>query len=43
MAEPQGNKAFPVSWDQLHRDTRALTWRLAGLGPFTAIVTITLP
>ena len=41
MAEPQGNKAFPVSWDQLHRDTRALTWRLAGLGPFTAIVTIT--
>ena len=25
MAEPQGNKAFPVSWDQFHRDTRALT------------------
>ena len=41
MAEPQAIKAFPVSWDQLHRDTRALTWRLAGLGPFQAIVCIT--
>jgi xanthine phosphoribosyltransferase len=24
-------KAFPVSWDQFHRDARALAWRLAGL------------
>ena len=22
-------KAFPVSWDQFHRDARALAWRLA--------------
>ncbi len=36
-----GNKAFPVSWDQFHRDCRALAWRLSGLGPFTAMVTIT--
>ncbi|HKD24675.1 MAG TPA: xanthine phosphoribosyltransferase, partial [Xanthobacteraceae bacterium] len=21
-------KAFPVSWDQFHRDARALAWRL---------------
>ena len=41
MAEPLGNKAFPVSWDQFHRDARALTWRLAGSGPFQAIVCIT--
>ena len=34
-------KAFPVSWDQFHRDCRALAWRLAGLGPFEAIVCIT--
>ena len=34
-------KAFPVSWDQFHRDCRALTWRLAELGPFHAIVAIT--
>ncbi len=40
MSEPQ-QKAFPVSWDQFHRDARALTWRLAGAGPFEAIVCIT--
>src|ERR1700744_1123040 len=34
-------KAFPVSWDQFHRDARALAWRLAGAGPFTALVAIT--
>ena len=36
------DKAFPVSWDQFHRDARALAWRLAGLGrDFSAIVCIT--
>ncbi len=34
-------KAFPVSWDQFHRDARALAWRLAGAGPFDALVAIT--
>ena len=35
-------KAFPVSWDQFHRDARALAWRLAGLNQdFKAIVCIT--
>jgi xanthine phosphoribosyltransferase len=34
-------KAFPVSWDQFHRDARALAWRLAEVGPFEAIVCIT--
>ena len=46
MAEPQAapaqtQKAFPVSWDQFHRDARALTWRLSGAGPFEAIVCVT--
>ena len=44
-AQPQQQvlpaKAFPVSWDQFHRDARALAWRLAAAGPFTAIVAIT--
>ncbi|MGA1805221.1 xanthine phosphoribosyltransferase [Rhizobium sp. HT1-10] len=36
------DKAFPVSWDQFHRDARALAWRLAGLSrDFSAIVCIT--
>ena len=34
-------KAFPVSWDQFHRDARALAWRLSSAGPFSAIVAIT--
>lgn len=32
---------FPVSWTDLHRDARALAWRLAELGPFTSIVGVT--
>jgi len=34
-------KAFPVSWEQFHRDARALAWRLSDAGPFDAIVAIT--
>ncbi|WP_444455209.1 xanthine phosphoribosyltransferase [Rhodobacter capsulatus] len=38
-------KGFHVSWDQLHRDARALAWRLDGKGPdngaWKAIVGIT--
>ena len=40
MSGPQ-QKVFPVSWDQFHRDARALTWRLSGHGPWSAIVAIT--
>ncbi|RLQ88039.1 xanthine phosphoribosyltransferase [Notoacmeibacter ruber] len=36
------DKAFPVSWDQFHRDARALAWRLSGREKsFRAIVCIT--
>jgi xanthine phosphoribosyltransferase len=38
---PSARKPFPVSWDQFHRDARALAWRLAESGPFAAIVCIT--
>jgi xanthine phosphoribosyltransferase len=43
MIEAAGGpeKAFPVSWDQFHRDARALAWRLHSAGPFEAIVCIT--
>ena len=38
-------KGFHVSWDQLHRDARALAWRLDGKGPnegqWKAVVGIT--
>lgn len=32
---------YTVSWDQLHRDARALAWRLMAIGPFAGIVAIT--
>lgn len=38
---PRPEKIFPVSWDQFHRDSRALAWRLHEAGPFEAIVAIT--
>ncbi|WP_109464173.1 xanthine phosphoribosyltransferase [Albibacillus kandeliae] len=38
-------KGFHVSWDQIHRDARALAWRLDGKGPhngsWKAVVAIT--
>jgi xanthine phosphoribosyltransferase len=38
-------KGFHVSWDQIHRDSRALAWRLDGHGPedgaWKAVVAIT--
>ena len=35
-------KSFPVSWEQFHRDARALAWRLAGMrSEWKAIVCIT--
>ena len=34
-------KYFTVSWDQLHRDSKALAWRLNDRGPWQGIVAIT--
>ena len=31
---------FPVSWEEMHRDSRALSWRLAEQGPWRGIVAI---
>jgi len=32
---------YTVTWDQLHRDARALAWRLVERGPYRGIVAIT--
>jgi xanthine phosphoribosyltransferase len=32
---------YTVSWDQLHRDSKALAWRLVEKGPLQGIVAIT--
>ncbi len=38
-------KGFHISWDQIHRDSRALAWRLDGRGPgdgsWKAVVAVT--
>lgn len=34
-------KTFPISWEQLHRDCRALSWRLLEKGPFDGILAVT--
>ena len=40
-SESRYEKGFPVSWDQFHRDARALAWRLAEKGLFEAVLAIT--
>ena len=34
-------KTFPISWEQLHRDSKALAWRLLDMRIWEGIVTIT--
>ena len=35
------SRYYTVSWDQLHRDSKALAWRLVERGPWKGIVAIT--
>jgi xanthine phosphoribosyltransferase len=34
-------KTYPISWDQLHRDSRALAWRLLTGPAFQGIIAVT--
>ena len=34
-------KTFPVSWEELHRHSKALAWRLMEAGPWEGIIAIT--
>src|ERR1700761_8629713 len=38
---PESHKHFPVSWEELHRNAKALAWRLVELGPWQGMVAIT--
>jgi xanthine phosphoribosyltransferase len=35
------DKSFPVTWEELHRNAKALAWRLSELGPFNGIAAVT--
>ena len=37
----QRTKSFPVSWEELHRTSKALAWRLLELGPFMGLIAVT--
>ena len=42
MTVPQPyTKTFPVSWEELHRNARALAWRLLDLGPWRSVIAVT--
>ncbi len=34
-------KIYPISWEQLHRDSKALAWRLLSMDYFKGIIAIT--
>lgn len=34
------HRTYPISWEQLHRDARALSWRLIERGPWRGIIAI---
>jgi len=40
-SRPMAAHYYTVTWDQLHRDARALAWRLMDKAPFAGIVAIT--
>ena len=39
--QPNFRRTFPVSWEQLHRDSKALAWRLLATDFFQGIIAIT--
>ena len=41
MSTSPYNKDFPISWEELHRNARALAWRLLEKGPWQGIIAIT--
>jgi xanthine phosphoribosyltransferase len=40
-SENRYQKTYPISWEQLHRDSKTLAWRLVEMHPWTGIVAIT--
>lgn len=41
MVNNNYDKSFPVSWEELHRNSRALAWRLLEMNTFKGIVAVT--
>ena len=41
MSAPAPQKYFPVSWEELHRNAKALAWKLHDLGAWKGLIAIT--
>ena len=41
MTTASSEKYFPVSWEELHRNAKALAWRLVDLGPWKGLIGVT--
>ena len=41
MTTPASAKHFPVSWEEMHRNAKALAWRLVDAGPWKGLVGVT--
>ena len=41
MSDSRYQRTYPISWDQLHRDARALAWRLLDKDFFRGIIAVT--
>lgn len=41
MAPVTPEKFFPVSWEELHRNAKALAWKLHSLGPWKGLIAVT--
>lgn len=41
MTDNRYQRTYPISWDQLHRDAKALAWRLVDQDFFNGIIAVT--
>ena len=41
MSYPTPQKYFPVSWEELHRNAKALAWKLHDMGAWKGLIAIT--
>lgn len=41
MSDSRYQRTYPISWDQLHRDAKALSWRLLEKNFFNGIIAVT--
>jgi xanthine phosphoribosyltransferase len=41
MTTAASPKHFPVSWEEMHRNAKALAWRLVDLGPWNGLIGVT--